>query len=382
MVRYSLIGGAFFALASLAAAQGPPQSGLPMTPPPVPHPGLASQPLFDDGTTRKPDDGARPPAVPEAAPPPEAVGPKLAGRPLQWAVAKVLELPWLESLAEARARAAATGRPILWLQALGDLDGHASSTLQSLRGLVLADPGVHELLATRFVLGWRNIERERHVGLSQGYTAEQTAVGSTNGAGGRNVQVVLLASDATVLLVLPGFWHAADLVPELRLGLDLHALHRAEGREPAEKVAMLAALHRAHMLRHGDAARRRGTWQAADRDAELVRSTREPRDSVVVEADGRRRLVPLPDLVHARVQLQPWKPLGEFDFEALVDYGQPLHDENAKLEPGRPFPRAEQANQQRERAKERAAREAGKAAEKEKAARPRAKPAEGASGGG
>ena len=77
------------------------------------------------------------------------------------------------------------------------------------------------LLAGSFVLGARNIEKDGHVGLSRGYRVDQTAVGTTNGAGGRNVQLLVLAADETVVHALPGFWHAEDLLPELRLGLSL-----------------------------------------------------------------------------------------------------------------------------------------------------------------
>ena len=41
------------------------------------------------------------------------------------AVAAVKSLKWHESLGDAKAIAAATGKPILWLQALGDIDGFA-----------------------------------------------------------------------------------------------------------------------------------------------------------------------------------------------------------------------------------------------------------------
>ena len=61
--------------------------------------------------------------------------------------------------------------------------------------MTLPNEEVMDLLAERFVLGARNIERERHVGLSHGYAATDTAVGTTNGAGGRNVQIVVLAAD-------------------------------------------------------------------------------------------------------------------------------------------------------------------------------------------
>lgn len=58
-------------------------------------------------------------------PPPETHGIKLAGKELKRAVKQVAALRWHDDLADARAEAAATGKPILWLQALGDLEGPA-----------------------------------------------------------------------------------------------------------------------------------------------------------------------------------------------------------------------------------------------------------------
>ena len=44
---------------------------------------------------------------------------------LKQAVATVTALEWFDDLAAAKARSAATGKPILWLQSLGDLEGFA-----------------------------------------------------------------------------------------------------------------------------------------------------------------------------------------------------------------------------------------------------------------
>jgi hypothetical protein len=132
MKRLALAASAVALLAPFAAAQfqpPPPQPlpGMPMVPPPVPHPGLAAQPLFGD---------TAPPAAPAPAPAPGAqperpaadpatFGTKLEGKELKRAVARVAALRWHEDLLEARAMSAATGKPVLWLQALGDIDGFA-----------------------------------------------------------------------------------------------------------------------------------------------------------------------------------------------------------------------------------------------------------------
>jgi hypothetical protein len=119
-----------FATAQLHSGMPAPLPGTPMTPPPVDHPALGAQPGFgNDAPTRGgggggggTPDAARPKSPPR---PEETAGAKLAGKELKKAVAKVKALKWGESLEEALASAAGTGKPVLWLQALGDIDGFA-----------------------------------------------------------------------------------------------------------------------------------------------------------------------------------------------------------------------------------------------------------------
>ncbi len=119
------------ALASTALAQRP-LPGLPMTPPPTPHPGLVGQPLIGPtggmtgGETRStPAPSALGPSMPRPAVDPDTVGVKLEGKALAAAVKKVTKLEWFEDLEDARVESAATGRPIFWIQALGEIDGFA-----------------------------------------------------------------------------------------------------------------------------------------------------------------------------------------------------------------------------------------------------------------
>ena len=119
-------------LLGAAAAQGMPSPlpGLPMTPPPVDHPALAAQPLFqNERPAGGGGGGAAPAAKGQTMPDPATVGPKLAGKDLKKAVGKVVgkvaDLKWHGKLGAARADAAASDKPILWLYTLGDLDGFA-----------------------------------------------------------------------------------------------------------------------------------------------------------------------------------------------------------------------------------------------------------------
>ena len=217
-----------------------------------------------------------------------------------------------------------------------------------------------DLLRERFVLGQTNIQREKHVGLSLGYACNQTAVGTTNGAGGRNVQILVLDDDLTVLHALPGFWHAEDLHAELRLGLEIAQVHDDERLDPQQKQAMFAALHRSHLARHGVAATERGAWQHFDRDYELARADQGPRDSVLLPVDGPRSLKAIPALVHERLLARPFRKLADFDMEGFVDYGRPFYDNNAGLDKGRNFAAAAAANAKRQREQAKTARAAAK----------------------
>lgn len=137
-----LASSAFALLAPFAAAQAraplaipAPLPGLPITAPPVDHPALAGQPLFGDNGRKGGGGGAAPAAPvppPVVVPPPppkvdpDTSGKKRDGKDLKKAVAEVKKaLKWYDSLGEAKAQSAATSKPILLLQALGDIDGFA-----------------------------------------------------------------------------------------------------------------------------------------------------------------------------------------------------------------------------------------------------------------
>jgi len=244
----------------------------------------------------------------------------------------------------------------------------------------LPDAEVLDLL-DEFVVGQRNIHKDEHVGLSHGYKKNQTAVGTTNGAGGRNVQLVVMAADETVLHVLPGFWHPEDLVRELRFALSLHRLWLDEQKTLAEKERLYTVMHRAHVLRFSPDTIARSDWQGFDRHHEAMRLQQEPRDTFVRDGTGTviqdnkqgPRIKPVCTLVHDRMLARPFRQLARFDMETFVDYGRPYYDNNEGLDKGAKFPAAARANEKRakEQAKQRyeearAAAEAAKAQPKGK----------------
>lgn len=122
---------AFVTTACLAFATGLPGQGrwpgLPVTAPPVDHPALQGQPGMQRPSQPMPALPSRQPR-PEVAPtepPPETKGVARQGKELKRAVGSVIKLRWHDTLAEAKVQAGASGKPILLLQALGDLEGFA-----------------------------------------------------------------------------------------------------------------------------------------------------------------------------------------------------------------------------------------------------------------
>lgn len=97
-----------------------------MVPPPVNHPALAGQPLIGNETSKPRPRGVKIKTAPKAVKPdPSTSGVKIKGKALKKAVAKVKALPWNKKLGTAKSKAKKSGKPILLLQTLGDIDKFA-----------------------------------------------------------------------------------------------------------------------------------------------------------------------------------------------------------------------------------------------------------------
>jgi hypothetical protein len=207
--------------------------------------------------------------------------------------------------------------------------------------VTLGDESVLGLLRDRFVVGWRDIRDEDWVGSSFGYSPGQRAVGTTNGAGARNVQTFVLAPDLTVLHALPGFWHPEDFARELRFALVLARLWSDDNRTRAEKEAMFELLQLAEARCQPEATRARSAWQDFDRRTELGRAQVEARDVFAFDGEASAMgggaelaMKPLCVLVHERMAERRFLPFAAFDAAAFVDYGQKFYDNNRGLDEG------------------------------------------------
>lgn len=201
--------------------------------------------------------------------------------------------------------------------------------------MTLADETVQQMLRDRFVVGWRNIWREDYVGQSHGYRRDQSAVGTTNGAGGRNMQIFVLAPDLTVLHALPGFWHPEDFAHELRFAEGLARLWQDESLPRQQKDSFFRTLQLAELRSQDRATYARSGWQGFDAHSERARAKQERRDTfaclpLTAELGGPVAVLkPLNVLVHERMADRPFLPFAEFDVEDFVDYGLAYYDNNA-----------------------------------------------------
>lgn len=193
------------------------------------------------------------------------------------------------------------------------------------------------MLRDEFVVGWSNIWDEDYVGYSQGYSPKQGAVGTTNGAGGHNVQMFVISPDGVVLHALPGFWHPDDLLRELRFAKLVQRLWEDQDRTLEEKERMFRLLHIAELRRQPAETYARSDWQSFDRHEEIGKLEHDPnldtvmyRDdgTVVLDHEGRPQLRPLNVVAHQRMVEQPFRKFEDFDVAAFVDYGRHHYDLN------------------------------------------------------
>ncbi|MEE8143400.1 MAG: hypothetical protein V3T77_09895 [Planctomycetota bacterium] len=209
-----------------------------------------------------------------------------------------------------------------------------------MRGVSLPQEPVFSLLKDDFVLGWKNIITQEYVGESRGYGCDQAAVGTTNGAGPRNVQIVILSPDGVVLHALPGFWHPDDLATELGFAKKLYALWKRQDLTLEEKRVRYGALQLAEIGNHSAAMVARCGWQNFDRKKEYERLQEGPRDVFTVSPNGellknrrgKPQLKSTNVVVHERMAQRAFVSFADFDVSAYVDYGRLYYDNNRRID--------------------------------------------------
>jgi hypothetical protein len=146
--------------------------------------------------------------------------------------ATVSRLYWYDDLAQAKAVARATGKPILSLRMLGRLDEDLScANSRFFRTTLYPDAAVSKLLREKFVLHWsseRNVPKVT-VDFGDGRKLESTVTG--------NSAHYVLDADGRPIDVLPGLYAPQVFVRELQVSLGLHAALRGlDGTARTEKL--------------------------------------------------------------------------------------------------------------------------------------------------
>ena len=224
----------------------------------------------------------------------------------------------------------------------------------------LPHDSVYSQLQSDFVVGWKNIKNKSYVGRSHGYTPRQCSLGTTNGAGGKNLQIFVLSPDLTVLHALPGFWHPEDLARELRFARSLLRLWQDENRTRAQKNSMHRLLQLAEARYQPEATSARSGWQSFDQRNEPSRLRRGSRDTfrttkdgyLLADRKGQLLMKPTNVLVHERMARRPFVRFEDFDVAEFADYGNTFYDKNMRFEKKRKtFPRPRPKKKKRQRRK-------------------------------
>ncbi len=208
-----------------------------------------------------------------------------------------------------------------------------------MRGVSLPREPVFSLLKSDFVVGWKNIIKEKYVGESHGYSCDGIAVGTTNGAGPHNVQIFVISQDGVVLHALAGFWHPEDLARELRFALDIRKVWTDKSIDRATKNDIFSAMQLAEINNHPKKMVLRSSWQGFDGKNEVKRAAKGiDRDTFVRNADGviltqkgRKKLKTLNVLAHERMASRPFVLFEKFDIFEFADYGRTYYDNNKKV---------------------------------------------------
>jgi len=176
----------------------------------------------------------------------------------------ISRLYWYTDLAEAKAAAERTGKPILSLRMLGKLtDEFSCANSRFFRTALYSNKGISDFLRTHYILHWQSVRPVPRVTIDfgDGRKLERTLTG--------NSAHYVLASDGRPLDVLPGLYSPVMFHQWL---WDLRQLQLAYQKFPAnERLAKLREFHayrRDQVVRHWD----EDIQRLGDERAELVRT--------------------------------------------------------------------------------------------------------------
>ncbi len=189
----------------------------------------------------------------------------------------------------------------------------------------LSQDPIIKRLRDHFVCGWRNINGvEKFAGKSHSHPPDSSAVHTTNGAGGRNVQMLIISPDGDVLHCLPGYWNPDALRHELDFSLELAAIFNQDLPKDERSDAFLLA-HMNHAAKHAELLVKDSNLQGFDKRREEGRADGSDFRRRGGEGDATRTV---DQVMHERMARRPFLKIDEFDLSTVVDYGASFYDKH------------------------------------------------------
>ncbi len=202
----------------------------------------------------------------------------------------------------------------------------------------LSEEPAFSVLKDELVCGYRDISKESWAGFSGKHEVDGNAINTTNGAGPKNLQTFILASDGTVMTCLPGYWAPQDLVSEIEFASRLHDVHNNPKYGPAQRRLMFRSMHIAHIGEHSQAMTQRSHMQHFDQHYEAQNrlqytDTIKDRQAAIalVNQGGsvpQDAFKTTDVIMHERMSRRPFLGYNEFDTPRFANYGKPEYDKN------------------------------------------------------
>jgi hypothetical protein len=201
----------------------------------------------------------------------------------------------------------------------------------------LSQEPVFDMLKSNFVVGVRDITGQPWAGASGQHAFNDSATGTTDGAGPHNIQMFVLAPDGTVIHCLPGYWAPKDLAFELQFAEQLYKVYRDTNMSLDEKRKLAGAMQLDHIKKHSVAMQVRSRMQPFDAKFELARNDD---DHTVIRPPVVGKLLALSgfklagivkstdEIMHERMAKQPFVSYENFDVASFSDYGKQFYDRN------------------------------------------------------
>ena len=187
--------------------------------------------------------------------------------------------------------------------------------------MTLSEPKVIEVLKEHFVCGWRNIQgQESYAGKSHDHPVASTALQTSNGSGGRNVQMLFISPSGAVLHCLPGYWDPDGMMHEIQFILELAKLE-ASDLPLLEKRDQFQLSHLNHAAHHSEQMVADSYLQGFDKRREEKQqgsAFRRKTDGDVIRT--------VDQVMHERMARRPMISIEEFDIGKVVDYGTRFYD--------------------------------------------------------